>query len=612
MTRAAVARAAGEIGQGLAPARAARPIASGERIHVIGAAGAGASAAALLAARTGARVTGCDAGGASPYTRALDAAGVAVAAGHDAAHVTADGRTPLVDRLAVTKALTAVTPDHPELATARSLGLPVESWQQVVADAAASRGARLVAVAGTHGKSTSTGWLVALLTLAGRDPSAFVGALLPASLTGGVAATARWGSGPEFVVEADEYAGNFDPYRPSLGVLLNAEWDHPDVFADEDAVVAAFEAWIRRFDGRAGAPTLVANVGDPGVARLAARLADWPGRLVAVALAGERSEAAPSRRHMGDRAAGVGRAAAGDRAAEGSRVAEADRAAGTDRTVEGDRAAGGDGAAELCRRFRTAAGPARALGGRIVSEDPSGTELEIAGLGAGEDVPGERLDGADLEPREPAPLRVRLSLAGRHNAQNALAVAGAASVLGVPSSAILDALARFEGVARRLELKGEVGGVAVLDDYGHHPTAIAATLAAVRQRYPGRRVWAVYEPLTFHRTAAMLDQFADVLATADEAVVAAIWAGRDPDTSIVSAADLADAVSARRGPQASAPGDVVATADFLARQVRPGDVVLVMGGGHSYRIAEGLVSALRAGAGRGMAPSADRSDGGRP
>ena len=134
----------------------------------------------------------------------------------------------------------------------------------------------------------------------------------------------------------------------------------------------------------------------------------------------------------------------------------------------------------------------------------------------------------------------------------------------------------------------------MLDDYGHHPTAIAATLEAVALRYPGRRIWAVYEPLTFHRTAAMLETFADVLARADRVAIADIFAVRDPDTTIVSAADLAAAVE-RRGTPAIAPGSVEATADALVPLVEPGDVVLVMGGGRSSVIAERLVEALRRG-----------------
>jgi UDP-N-acetylmuramate--alanine ligase len=154
-------------------------------------------------------------------------------------------------------------------------------------------------------------------------------------------------------------------------------------------------------------------------------------------------------------------------------------------------------------------------------------------------------------------------------------------------------LATFPGVGRRLELKGEVGGVVVLDDYGHHPTAMAATFAAVASRYPGRRLWAVYEPLTFHRTAALLEDFADVLSQADRVAIADIHAGRDPDTTITSPQALADAVNARGRAPAAAPGSVESTADWLAPRVRRGDIVLVMGGGRSYVIAERLLDNLR-------------------
>ena len=511
---------ANRVGAGLEGARAARPIRPSERIHVVGAAGAGASAAALLATHAGAVVSGCDPGGRSPYTPALDALGVVLAPEHSAAHVT---RVPRPDRLAVTKALTAVDPDQPELAAARDAGIPVEPWQQVVADAAFGR--TLVGVAGTHGKSTTSGWLVHVLVVAGADPSAMVGALLPSTITGGPPATARWGNGNAFVVEADEYAGNFDPYRPAVAVMTSVEWDHPDVFADRAAVVATFEAWLRHAPPGA---TVVANVGDPGVEAVLDGLTGWPGMAVAYALVDQ----APQR--LG----GYARA--------------------------------------IAERFTTTLGPATALLGRVTASDPGSTTLELHGL--------DPLAG---------PITTRLSTAGRHNAANALAVAGAASVLGVAPADIATGLSSFGGIGRRLERKGEAAGVVVYDDYGHHPTAIRETLAAVRQREPGRRVWAVYEPLTFHRTAAMLGQFADVLATADAVAVADIWAGRDPDTTIASAGELAAAVTARRpGLPVLAPGSVDATADRLADEVRSGDVVLVMGGGASYRIGERLLERL--------------------
>src|SRR5664280_873562 len=269
-------RGAANIGSGLAPARASRPIRAGERIHVVGAGGAGASAAALLAHDRGAAVSGCDAGGPSPYTPSIEAAGIHLDWSHDVGHVTQG----LPERLAVTKALTSIEPNHPELAAARRAGVPVEPWQQVIADVAV--GKMLIGVAGTHGKSTTAGWLVHVLVEAGLDPCAFVGALLPAALTGGLPSTARWGLGQAFVVEADEYAGNFDAYRPDVAVLTSAEWDHPDVFADRRAVVDCFAAWLAGTAKTVARPVLVANVGDPGVVQVLDRLEAeaWPGRLV--------------------------------------------------------------------------------------------------------------------------------------------------------------------------------------------------------------------------------------------------------------------------------------------------------------------------------------------
>jgi UDP-N-acetylmuramate--alanine ligase len=523
-----VTRSVEEIGRGLEPSREARPIVAGERIHVIGAAGSAAAASLLLGHAAGARMSGCDSGEPSAYSRGVEAAGIPITWLHSARHVVdADGR-PEVDRIAVSKALTSVNPDHPELLAAHAAGIPATSCQQLIADAAATFGGTLLAVAGTHGKSTTTGWLVHLLSRAGHDPSAFVGALLPAELAGGDApAVVRIGhggpSGPSFVVEADEYAGNFDPYRPAIGVLLNADWDHPDVFPDRAAVVDAFEAWIRRFPPGS---TLVANAADPGVATFLPRLADWPGRILATAVTPDGVDPA-------------------------------------------------DVAAELRTGIRSASGPATALTATYHAAANGEAHLVVFGLGSDE------------------MRKVDLQLVGRHNAANALGAAGAALAFGLEPSAIVEGLASFAGVGRRFELKGDVGGIVVIDDYGHHPTAIAATLEAVSLRYPGRRQWAVYEPLTFHRTAALLEQFAEVLATADRVAIADIYAVRDPDRTIVSAADLARAVE-RRGTPAIAPGSVEATADAILPLLEPGDVVLVMGGGRSTVIAERLVAGLRA------------------
>ncbi len=511
--------AAERVSAGLRAARPARPIQPDERIHVVGISGAGASAAALLAHHAGAVASGCDRDGLSPYTVALEAQGIRMAGRHDASHITTP---PIPDRLAVTKALTAVEPDHPELVAARTMAVPVEAWQQVVADVASGR--TLVGVAGTHGKSTTAGWLVHLLLTAGRDPSAFVGALMPSAITGGLPATARWGRGDEFVVEADEYAGNFDPFVPDVAILTSVDWDHPDVFPDIAAVIDAFAGWLDRMpDGS----TIVANVSDPGVEQVIDRL---------------------RRRSIGIIAYGV---------------------------VDSSPLRGGY-LRGLADRYATATGPATALLGRVTETDPAGTTFEIHGL--------DPLSGATV---------VRTGTAGRHNVANAVAVAGAAFALGIRPPDIVTGIETFAGVGRRLERKGEVAGVVVYDDYGHHPTAIHETILAMRQREPGRRVWAVYEPLTYVRTAAMLDRFADALAEADAVGVADIFAIRDTDLTISSARGLADAVIARRADiPVIAPGSVEDTADALAGLVRPGDAVLVMGGGRSYLIGQRLLDRL--------------------
>ena len=257
-------------------------------------------------------------------------------------------------------------------------------------------------------------------------------------------------------MEADEYAGNFDPYRPDVAVVLNADWDHPDVFADRTAVVDAFEAWLRG----PGAQTrrVVIGTDDVGGAELARRLGDWEARVIPV-----RAQ----------------RAQAGPGAAASSLTGE----------------------------------PESVPDGTLYRLD--GTRLSLSGL------PGPSRPGLEAE----------LRLAGQHNAANAACVATAAALLGVDRPDIAAGLSSFEGVGRRFEVKGEPAGVLVIDDYGHHPTAIRATIEAARERHPGRPVWVAHEPLTFHRAAAMLDELAAALATADHVVIADIWAGRDPDTT---------------------------------------------------------------------------------
>jgi UDP-N-acetylmuramate--alanine ligase len=462
----------------------------GERIHVIGIAGSGAAGVALLAHHEGARVDGCDADTPSPYTPPLDDAGVPIIAGHDPSHLAG------VERVAITPALRA-NPDLPELVAARERGLPVVPWQVLLGEMMAAPGRVGLAVTGTHGKSTTTALLGHLLIAAGLDPTVEVGAFIAAW-----GASVRPGGGAPFVVEADEFGDSFLHYHPAGAVVTNVEMDHPDYFADREAVLASMEAFVR---GMGESPALqgrllLLGAGDAGTRDLLARLDGWQGRVI---------------------------------------------------------------------RY----GP----GGDVVAEEvrftPDGTTFRLLGR-------------AFASP-----------LAGAHNVLNATAALALAHELGADPEALVGGLRTFAGAGRRMELIADTAGVIVYDDYGHHPTEVRAALAAARQRVGDRRLWAVFEPHMYSRTALLLDEFATAFTDADEVVIADIFASRDTAEALraTSAAALADVVERSSGVPTIATGDVDATAAYVAEHLRAGDAVLVMGAGKSYRIARGLAEALVAG-----------------
>jgi UDP-N-acetylmuramate--alanine ligase len=462
----------------------------GERIHLIGIAGSGAAGVALLMHHAGLAVDGCDADTPSPYTPPLEAAGIRVISGHDPAHL--EG----VDRVAITPALRAV-PDLPELVAASQRGLPIVTWQHILGELMAAEGHIGLAVTGTHGKSTTTALLGHLLMVAGMDPTVEVGAYIREW-----GATVRPGHGAPFVVEADEFGDNFLNYHPAGAIVTNVEMDHPDYFADRDAVLASMERFVRGMssDDRLGGRLLLTTAGDAGSRDLLARLGDWDGRVI---------------------------------------------------------------------RY----GP----GG-----DVAATDVQLHSGGA----------------------RFRLfehtfasTLAGDHNVLNATAALTLARELGAPLDTLVGGLRTFAGAGRRLELIADTAGVIVFDDYGHHPTEVRATIAAARQRVGERRLWAVFEPHMYSRTALLFDDFAAAFREADEVVIAEIFASRDTDEALraTSAAALADAVERVSAVPSIAVGDVDATTTYVAEHLAPGDAVLVMGAGKSYRIAQGLKKALEAG-----------------
>jgi len=242
----------------------------GERVHVIGIAGSGAAGTALLLHHAGASVDGCDADAPSPYTPPLDAAGIRYVVGHDPSHLVD------VERVAITPALRAVA-DHAELRAAEEAGLRVDTWQSLLGALMAQPGRIPLTVTGTHGKSTTTALLGHLLAGAGLDPTVEVGAYVPAW-----GASVRAGSGPPFVVEADEFGDNFLNYHPAGTIVTNVEMDHPDYFADREAVMRSFERFVR---GMASHPALngrllVTSANDAGASELVGRLRGWDGRVL--------------------------------------------------------------------------------------------------------------------------------------------------------------------------------------------------------------------------------------------------------------------------------------------------------------------------------------------
>lgn len=504
-----------EIGAGLAPARPGSPFHFPLRLHVIGIGGLAATAAALHAAALGVEVTGCDRDLSSETARMLSDAGVSI-------HPESDLSPPRTASIvAVSKAITSTQPNHPQLNAAREAGRLLTSVQQVIADAAATRGGALLGVAGTHGKTTSTGWLLAALRASGRDPSAFVGGPLPEGEGSPAGAPVHFGTEPGFVVEADEYGGNFDAYMADGALILNADWDHPDIFSDRAAVVHTFASWA--------APVLTRGP-------LVVNVADLGGLEVADALRG---------REHGNLLTYVVR---------------------THRHAETDASEHADATADLVESG----------GGRVALRNLS---LNAA---------AKRLAPAAIEL---CGQELPISLLGAHNAANALGVALLAASAGGSTEGIRSALATFPGVGRRMEVRFDHGGITVLDDYGHHPTAIDATISTVRLRYPGRPLVLAIEPLTYHRTAALLEPIARSCAAADRVFVADIFAVRDTDLSIASAAALATAIQ-RYGIPAEAPGSVEATADRAAATLPVNAIVLVMGGGRSTELATRLAKTL--------------------
>lgn len=455
-----------------------------DRVHLIGIGGAGMSGIARILLARGAEVSGSDARE-SATVLALRTLGARVVVGHDAAHLPPAPATVVVS--------SAIRETNPELAAARARGLPVAHRAQALA--ALTRGRRLAAVTGTAGKTSTTSMLTVALQHCGLDPSFAIGGDLTASGSG-----AHEGSGPLFVVEADESDASFLAFSPEVAIVTNVEADHLDHYGTPAAYEAAFVEFLGRI---IPGGTLVTCADDAG----------------AGALAGAAQE-------------------------RGIRVLRYGRA---------------DGATARLLDFRP---------------DGAGARLTL------------ELDGEQH--------RLRLPVPGEHMAGNALAALLAGRALGAPVEGLLAGLAAFDGVRRRFEFRGRANGVAVYDDYAHHPTKVAAQLRAARDVAGRGRVVVAFQPHLYSRTRDFAREFGAALGLADEAVVLDVYGAREDPEPGVSGALVARHVTLPPEYVHYVPrwADVPAA---VAAVARPGDLVITMGAGDVTVLAPEILRELDAG-----------------
>ncbi len=462
----------------------------GQHVHIIGIGGFGMSAIARVLLGRGYTVSGSDLH-ANDLTRALSAAGATIYQGHDPAHISG---------AEVVVATSAVPEHHPEIAAARAAGIPVLRRRDMLGELMA--GQIGIAVAGTHGKTTTTALLTHALIRAGLDPTYIVGGVMRNTGT-----NAGVGRGPHFVIEADEYDRMFLGLRPQIAVITNIEHDHPDCYPTLDEMRAAF-------------------------AQFAALLPP-----------------------------------------DGLLVVCADDAE----------------AHALGAACRTTGLPVAFYG--------LTTRVEEEAFWHADDLAPDAEGGMTFTVWHGADRlgRVRLTLSGRHNVLNALAVIAVTQWLGVPFDTIAAALSSFLGTGRRTEVMGQAAGVTVISDYAHHPTEVRVTLEALRARPGVRDLWAVWQPHTYGRMRALADEFATAFAAADHVLVTDVYSVREAITPGLDAAGMAGRIAGAGHPDVRYTGALQATADELAACVQPGDVVVVLSAGDGPLVGQRLLDALRAG-----------------
>lgn len=442
------------------------------RIHMVGIGGTGMCGIAEVLLNLGFEVRGSDMND-SPSVRRLRRLGADIFIGHGAENVT--------DAQVLVKS-TAVSMDNPEVQAAQEKGIPIIPRAEMLAELMRLR--KGIAIAGTHGKTTTTSLTAAIFDEAGTDPTVIIGGRLNA-----YGSNARLGEGGFLLAEADESDGSFLCLSPVVNVVTNVDLDHVDFYHDQQAIDTAFINFMNKV------PFYGMNVvcgDDAGVRRLLPQIK---------------------------------------------------------RPV-------------LTYGF----GPDNQLRAETVT---CGETSRFRVLLHGEDL-GE----------------VNLVQPGRHNVLNALAAIGVGLETGIAADVCLRGLANFRGVGRRFERKGERGGVLVVDDYGHHPAEIAATLATARTCYPGRRLVVAFQPHRFSRTKALFGDFCKAFDNVDKLLLTEIYPASEAPIPGVSGQSLAQGIRQVSNTDVDYFQDFDAMRAALPETLRPGDLFLTLGAGSIWTVGQ--------------------------
>ena len=379
----------------------------------------------------------------------------------------------------------AIHPDNPEYKAVLEKNIPMLTRAQLLGELMRNY-ETAVAVAGTHGKTTTTSMLSHIMMAADLDPTISVGGILQ-SIGGNV----RIGKSEYFLTEACEYTNSFLELFPTMGIILNIDADHLDFFKDLDDIRHSFRLFSERIP-KGG--VLIVNADIPHI----------------------------------------------------------------DEITEG-------------------------LDCRVVTFGMEKGDYRAANVSYNKDGFG----CFDFYHREDLLGHFELSVPGEHNILNAAAALTAGDLLDVPASVMASGILSFTGTDRRFQKKGEIGGVTIIDDYAHHPTEIKATLCAAR-KYPCKRIVCVFQPHTYTRTKALMDQFADALSLADIIVLADIYAARETDTLGISSDTLRQKLS-DLGKEAYYFPTFDEIETFLLEKCIPGDLLITMGAGDVVKIGENLL-----------------------